>query len=68
MAKLYAVGIKCPCCNKEMYLDDVAYTFDGNQNEYYICENCDYSAFVRVRHGKVISKEYRNEDGNIIKE
>ena len=49
---------RCPVCGEEMYLDDIDYNFDGNQNNYFICNNdCPTSAFQKVRYGKVIFEE-----------
>lgn len=52
--KFYGKGIVCPICKSEMVLDDVDYNFDGNQNEYWICDKCDSSGYVKVRYGKPI--------------
>lgn len=59
----------CPQCKFIMDLDDVDYNFKGNQNEYWCCPNydCDISAFVKVRYGRVISVEFINELGKTIK-
>ena len=52
---------RCPICHKEMFLDDVDYAFDGNQDNYWVCENCDNhcSLIERVRYGNRLRvKEY----------
>lgn len=51
----------CPICGKEMYLDDIDYNFDGNQDNYFVCNyDCPTSAFQKVRYGKVV---YERLDG-----
>lgn len=62
----YARKVRCPICRKEMTLDDIDYNFKGNQDEYFICENCMTSAFVKVRYEKVCKTEFTNSDGETI--
>lgn len=63
----YGKGVVCPICWNEMVLDDVDYNFEGNQNEYWICNKCDSSGYVKVRYGKPISKELMDKDGKSIR-
>ena len=44
---------KCPICGKEMKSYDIDYNFDGNQDEYYDCENCHHSFEYHIRYHKV---------------
>lgn len=44
---------KCPRCGKKMKSYDVAYNFDGNQDEYYDCENCHHSFIFYIRYHNV---------------
>ena len=53
---------KCKNCNKEMYVDDLDYSFEGCQDEYWLCPNCNDSVFVKVRYGKVCKKIYQRGD------
>lgn len=43
----------CPICGKEMKSYDIDYSFDGNQNEYYNCENCHHSFKYCIRYHNV---------------
>jgi hypothetical protein len=52
---------KCPICKEEMYLDDIDYNFDGNQDNYFICKNDGTSCYQKVRYGKVIYEEESEE-------
>ena len=53
----------CPRCGHEMYLDDVDYNFDGNQDNYYACPNCKLSSIEKVRYKKVCKVNYWDENG-----
>lgn len=50
--------MKCKFCNNEMRLDDVDYNFKGNQDNYYICDKCNASAFEKIRYCKSIYVEF----------
>lgn len=50
--------MKCKFCNNEMRLDDVDYNFKGNQDNYYICDKCNASAFEKIRYYKSIYVEF----------
>ena len=50
--------MKCKFCNSEMRKDDVDYNFKGNQDNYYICDNCGASTFEKIRYNKSIYVEY----------
>lgn len=54
----------CKTCGKEMILDDVDYDFEGKQDEYWLCETCFDSVFVKVRYGKVCKAEYSKGENN----
>jgi hypothetical protein len=41
-----------------MRLDDVDYNFKGNKDNYWTCDNCNASAFEKIRYNKSISVEY----------
>ena len=49
-------------CKKEMRLDDIDYNFKGNQDEYYICDECGRSAVIKIRYGKVVGIEVYEND------
>jgi ssDNA-binding Zn-finger/Zn-ribbon topoisomerase 1 len=64
----------CPICGQPMNLDDIDYNFDGNQDNYWVCnnENCNngriyfnVSAFQKVRYGKVVKTEFNYEIKNV---
>ena len=42
--------MKCKYCNSEMRLDDVDYNFKGNKDNYWVCDNCNASAFEKIRY------------------
>ena len=45
-----------------MRLDDVDYNFKGNQNSYWICDNCHAGAFEKIRYNKSVSINFDKED------
>ena len=47
----------CKFCNSEMRLDDVVYNFKGNTDNYWVCDNCNATAFEKIRYNKNISSE-----------
>lgn len=51
-------SIKCPHCGKEMKLDDIDFNFKGNQNEYWTCPHCHFSAIAKIRYGRYISTSF----------
>lgn len=51
-------SLKCKFCENIMQIDDTDYSFDGNQNNYYLCEKCHSSAFEKIRYGKSINIEW----------
>ena len=53
---------KCPVCGKEMYLEDIDYNYDGNQENYFGCNNDNVSCFQQVRHGKIIFEEVKENE------
>ena len=48
----------CEFCGSEMVLDDVDFNFKGNQDNYWICENCDASAIEKIRYGRSVDVEF----------
>lgn len=44
---------KCPICGQAMKSYDVACNFDGNQDEYYDCENCHHTFIFYIRYHNV---------------
>lgn len=50
--KLYSKLKTCPNCGGKLLLDDLDYSFDGCQDEYYVCENYDVVVTVKVRYKK----------------
>ena len=52
----------CKYCGKEMNLDDVDYNFKGNQDNYWLCDNCHASAFEKIRYGKSVKVDFQKED------
>ena len=50
---------KCKNCGKEMYVDDLDYSFKGNQDEYWLCFDCKDSLFVK---GKYVKKYIKKEN------
>ena len=55
-------AIICKYCGKEMRLDDVDYNFKGNQDNYWLCDNCNASAFEKIRYGESVKVEFYKED------
>ena len=63
MIRTYGKDLKCKICGKDLTIDDIDYRFDGCQDEYWICENCQgSSAFVKVRYKKVYKVEFTEHD------
>ena len=58
---------KCKTCGKEMFMDDLDYNFKGCQDEYWICENCYDSLFVKVRYDKVVKTIYEKHNKEEVK-
>lgn len=52
----------CRTCGKKMTLDDVDYNFKGNQDEYWVCEDCRSSVFAKIRYGKAVSVSYSDPE------
>ncbi len=48
----------CKECGNEMILDDVDYNFEGNQDEYWLCEKCYSGIFIKIRYGRVVKTEF----------
>ena len=44
--------VVCPNCGAEMFLDDIDYNFHGNQDEYWICDECFSSVIIEIQYGK----------------
>ena len=60
MKKVKAI---CPICGKEMRLDDVDYNFPGNQDNYWICDECSVSALEKIRYSRSISTKFYDREG-----
>ena len=43
----------CPLCGKELRIDDIDFSFRGNQDEYSICDHCHTSFIFYIRYGSV---------------
>lgn len=54
--------MKCRYCQNEMRLDDVDYNFKGNKDNYWSCDNCNASAFEKIRYNKSIYIEFYKEE------
>ncbi len=54
--------INCKNCNSIMRLDDVDFNFKGNQDNYYECDSCSYSAVEKIRYGKSIKIIWHHEE------
>ena len=52
----------CKYCGKKMELDDVDYNFKGNQDNYWVCDNCNVSAIENIRYFKSVRVVFYNED------
>lgn len=50
---------KCKYCGTLMNLDDVDYSFEGNEDRYYVCPKCNALLLVKVRYKKIQKKIYR---------
>lgn len=61
--------IKCCKCGNKMALEDqeVLHKRCGNYNQWNICDDCNVSAFARIRGGKIRSIEYRTFEGESLK-
>ena len=45
-----------------MRLDDTDRNFPGNEDEYWVCDNCGASAFEKIRYNKSIFVEYTESE------
>ena len=52
----------CKYCGKKMELDDVDYNFKGNQDNYWVCGNCNARAFEKTRYGKSVRADFYRDD------
>ena len=48
----------CKFCNSKMRLDDVDYNFKGNKDNYWVCDNCNATAFEKIRYNKSIYHQF----------
>lgn len=64
--RTYTDKMICLTCGDTMIVDDIDYSFKGCQDEYYICNNCKTTAYVKVRYGKVCKQVFTNADGERI--
>lgn len=42
---------KCPICGEKLEHEDIDYNFEGNRNEYAICNKCHISFEFYIRYG-----------------
>jgi len=54
--------LKCKFCESEMRLDDTDFNFKGNKDNYWVCDNCETTAFEKIRYGKSISVEFQEQE------
>lgn len=52
----------CKFCGSIMRLDDIDYNFKGNYDNYYKCDNCNASAFEKVRFNKIIYTDFTESE------
>lgn len=45
-----------------MSLDDVDYSFKGNQDNYWVCDNCNARAVEKIRYGKSVKVDFYKDD------
>ena len=45
-----------------MSLDDVDYSFKGNQDNYWVCDNCNARSVEKIRYGKSIKVDFYKND------
>jgi len=57
--------MQCKNCDAKMRLDDVDYNFKGNQDNYWICDNCGTGCFEKIRYGKSCYKEFYREGEDV---
>ena len=53
--------LECKYCCAKMMLDDINFTFKGNQEEYWYC-TCGASCIVKVRYNRPIKYNYSKPD------
>lgn len=44
----------CKYCKTEMILDDCDFNFNGNKDNYWVCNNCGAFTWEKIRYGKSI--------------
>ncbi len=49
-------SVICEHCKSEMYLDSIECDFNGNQNEYWRCSECNSFMVVEIRNGKEFNR------------
>lgn len=54
--------MKCKKCNCEMLLDDVDFNFEGNQDNYWLCEKCEIGCIEKIRFGRSIKVIWDEEE------
>ena len=58
----YTKEVICKYCGEKMALDDVDYNFKGNQDNYWLCDNCHASAIEKIRYGKSVKVDFYRDD------
>ena len=51
-----------------MRLDDTDFNFKGNKDNYWVCDNCDATAFEKIRYVKSVSVQYQQSELNSVDE
>lgn len=58
----------CKECNKEMRIDDTDKNFPGNENIYYVCDNCETSCIEQIRFNQSFKEIWHSENNGKIKD
>lgn len=54
--------MECKKCGKSMRLDDVDFNFEGNKDNYLICDACNIGAIEKIRNGKSVEITWSDDD------
>lgn len=58
-------NLTCKNCGKEMKLDDKEVRFEGNRDNYWLCD-CGTGCFEKIRFGKSHSKDWSEPEEEIV--
>ena len=58
----------CKECNAKMRLDDTDRNFPGNEDEYWVCDNCVTSCIREVRFHQPFKDIWHSENNNQVKD